>query len=130
MACRPQSNPTITSFDGVPPELAVLDFQRTPACTGQTGRRYRSDRSAQGFAGVDHFDDRSRILTHSSVLMRFCVNRYQFYQGTPDVRIGGKHGDDSGPDAGTDGNSRDLFFVCLFPSFRAANDSAAGSLSR
>ena len=74
MACRPQSNPTITSSDGVPPELAVLGFQRVPACTGQTGRRYRSDRSAQGFAGVDCFDDRSRVLAHSSVLARFCVN--------------------------------------------------------
>ena len=58
----------------VPLELAVLGFQRGPACTGQTGRRYRSDRSAQGFAGVDHFDDRSRVLAHSSVLARFCVN--------------------------------------------------------
>ena len=74
MACRPQSNPTITSSDGVPPELAVLGFQRAPACTGQTGRRYRSDRSAQGFAGVDRYDDRSCVLAHSSVLARFCVN--------------------------------------------------------
>ena len=74
MACRPQSNPTFTSSDGVPPELAVLGFQRAPAYTGQTGLRYRSDRSAQGFAGVDRFDDRSRVLAHSSVLARFCVN--------------------------------------------------------
>src|SRR6185312_2314856 len=63
------------SSDGVPPELAVLGFQRAPACTGQTGRRNRSDRSAQGFAGVDRFDDRSRVLAHSSVLAQFCVNR-------------------------------------------------------
>ena len=64
----------ITSSDGVPPELAVLGFQRASACTGQTGWRYRSDQSAQGFAGVDHFDDRSRVLAHSSVLALFCVN--------------------------------------------------------
>ena len=85
MACRPQSNPTITSSDGVPPELAVLGFQRAPAYTGQTGRRYRSDRSARGFAGVDRFDDRSRILAHSSVLARFCVNSnivlFEYFQG-------------------------------------------------
>ena len=42
---------------------------------------HRSDRSAvpvrpvrQSFAGVDRFDDRSRVLAHSSVLARFCVN--------------------------------------------------------
>ena len=62
------------SSDGVPPELAVLGFRRRPACTGQTGRRHRSDRPAQGFAGVDRFDDRPRVLAHSSVLARFCVN--------------------------------------------------------
>ena len=74
MACRSQSNPTFTSSDGVPPELAVLDLRELPACTGQTGRRNRSDRSAQGFAGVDRFDDRPRVLAHSSVLVRFGVN--------------------------------------------------------
>ena len=74
MACRPQDNPTFTSSDGVPPELVVLGLREFPACTGQTGRRNRSDRSAQGFAGVDRFDDRSRVLAHSSVLARFCVN--------------------------------------------------------
>ena len=35
---------------------------------------HRSDRSAQGFAGVDRFDDRPRVLAYSSVLVRFCVN--------------------------------------------------------
>src|SRR6185312_6222200 len=35
---------------------------------------HRSDRSAQGFAGADRFDDHSRVLAHSSVLARFCVN--------------------------------------------------------
>ena len=74
MPCRPQSNPTFTNSDGVPPELVVLGFRRRPACTGQTGRRYRSDRPAQGFAGVDRFDDCPRILAHSRVLTRFCVN--------------------------------------------------------
>jgi hypothetical protein len=74
VACRPQDNPTFTSSDGVPPELAVLGFRRRPACTGQTGRRHWSNRPAQGFAGVDRFDDRSLVLAHSSVLARFCVN--------------------------------------------------------
>ena len=64
----------IMSSDGVPPELAVLGLREFPACTGQTGRRNQSNRSAQGFAGVDRFDDRSRVLAHSSVLARFCVN--------------------------------------------------------
>ena len=58
VACRPQSNPRSTSSDGVPPELAVLGLRELPACTGQTGRRNRSDRSAQGFCCVDRFDDR------------------------------------------------------------------------
>ena len=57
-----------TSSDGVPPEFAVLGFRRRPVCTGQTGRRHRSDRPAQGFAGVDRFDDRPRVLAYSSVL--------------------------------------------------------------
>ena len=74
MACRLQDNPTFTSSDGVLPELAVLGLRELPACTGQTGRRHWSDRPAQGFAGVDRFDDRLRILAHSSVLARFCVN--------------------------------------------------------
>ena len=64
----------MTSSDGVPPELAVLGFQRSPAWTGQTGRRHRSDRPTQGFVGVDRLDDRSRVLAHSSVLAWFCVN--------------------------------------------------------
>ena len=64
-----------TSSDGVPPELAVLGFQRNPACTGQTGRQHRSDRPAQDFGGVDHFDDRLHVLAHSSVLAGLCVNR-------------------------------------------------------
>ena len=38
MARRPQSHPTITSSDGVPPELSVLDLREFSACTGQTGR--------------------------------------------------------------------------------------------
>ena len=76
-----------TSFDGVPPKLAVLGFQRAPACTGQTGRRYRSDRSAQGFAGVDRFDDRSRVLAYSSVLARFCVNSVHQHPSDAGVRI-------------------------------------------
>ena len=46
VACRPQDNPTFTSCDGVPLELVVLGFRRRPACTGQTGRRHRSDRPA------------------------------------------------------------------------------------
>ena len=50
--------PYVQSSDGVPPELAVLGFRRCPACTGQTGQRNRSDRSAQGFRCVDHFDNR------------------------------------------------------------------------
>ena len=62
------------SSDGVPPELAVLGFRRRPACTGQTGRRHRSDRPAQWFVGVDGFDNRSGVLAHLSVLARFCVN--------------------------------------------------------
>ena len=74
MVCRPQSNPTFTSSDGVPPELAVLGLRELTAYTGQTGRRNRSDRSAQGFRCVDRFDDRPRVLAHSSVLARFCVN--------------------------------------------------------
>ena len=74
MACRSQSNPSVTSSDGVPPELAVLGFQRSPAWTGQTGRRHRSDQPAQGFVGVDRSDDRSRVLAQSSVLAQFCVN--------------------------------------------------------
>ena len=49
MAYRTQSNPSSTSSDGVPPELAVLGFRgAVPA---------PSDRPAQGFAGVDRFDD-------------------------------------------------------------------------
>jgi len=63
-----------TSSDGVSSELAVLGFRRRPAYTGQTGRRHRSDWPAQGFAGVDRFDNRSRVLAQSSVLARFCVN--------------------------------------------------------
>ena len=57
----------MTSSDGVPLELAVLGFQRSPARTGLTGRRHRSDRPAQSFVGVDRSDDRSRVLVHSSV---------------------------------------------------------------
>ena len=30
----------------------------------------------QGIAGSDCFDDLLRVLAHSSVLVRFCVNRY------------------------------------------------------
>ena len=60
--------PYVQSSDGVPPELAVLGFWRRPTCTSQAGRRHRLDRPGQGFAGVDHFDDRSRVLAHSSVL--------------------------------------------------------------
>ena len=63
-----------TISDGVSPELAVLGFRRCPACTGQTGRRHWSDRPAQGFAGVDRFDDGPSVLAHSSVLAQFCVN--------------------------------------------------------
>ena len=72
MACRPQNNPTITSSDGVPPELAVLGLREFPACTG---RQNLPDWSAQGFLYVDRFDDRPRVLAHSSVLARFCVNK-------------------------------------------------------
>ena len=50
--------PTFTSSDEVPPELVVLGLRELPACTGQTGRRNWSDRSAQGFRCVDRFDDR------------------------------------------------------------------------
>ena len=57
----------MTSSDGVPPELAFLGLQRGLACTSQTGRRHWSDQPALGFAGVDRFDDRSRVLAHSSV---------------------------------------------------------------
>ena len=57
----------MTSSDEVPPELDVLGLQRGPSCTSQTGRRHQSDRPSQGFAGVDRFDDRSRVLAHSSV---------------------------------------------------------------
>ena len=74
MACRPQDNPKFTSSDRVPSELVVLGFRRRPAYTGQTGRRHRSDWPAQGFVGVDGFDDRSRVLAHLSVLARFYVN--------------------------------------------------------
>ena len=79
MSCRSQDNPTFTSSDGVPPKLAVLGFRRRPACTGQTGRRHRSDRPAQGFAGVDGFDDRLHVLAHSSV---FGANLCQHLENT------------------------------------------------
>ena len=62
-----------------PPELAVLGLQRAPTCTGQTGRRHRSDRPAQGFAGVDGFDDRLHVLAHSSV---FGANLCQHLENT------------------------------------------------
>ncbi|PUZ72335.1 hypothetical protein GQ55_2G385900 [Panicum hallii var. hallii] len=41
----------------------------------------------------------------SGVRCSFRYEGYQFYQGTPDVRIGGRHGGESAPDAGTDGSS-------------------------
>ena len=50
--------PYVHELRRVPPELAVLGLRELPACTGQTGRRNRSDRSAQGFRCVDRFDDR------------------------------------------------------------------------
>ena len=74
MACRPQSNPSRASSDEVPLELAFLGLRGSLLHTGQTGLWNRSDRSAQSSAGVDRFDDRSRVLAHSSVLARFCVN--------------------------------------------------------
>ena len=54
MACRPQSNPSSISSDGVPPELLVLSLRRLPGVpvryTGLTGRRREA-------AGADRFDD-------------------------------------------------------------------------
>ena len=37
VACRPQSNPSRASSDGVPPELTVLGFRSSLLHTGQTG---------------------------------------------------------------------------------------------
>ena len=74
MACRPQSNPSRTSSDEVPPELAFLGLRGSLLHTGQTGLWNRSDRFAQGIAGLERFDNLLRILAHSSVLARFCVN--------------------------------------------------------
>ena len=75
MACRPQSNPSRASSDGVPPELVFLGLRGSLLHTGQTGLRNRSDQFAepvrpvrQGIAGLDRFDDLLRILAHSSVL--------------------------------------------------------------
>ena len=49
--------PYVDELRRVPPELTVLGIRELPACTGQTGRRNRSNRSAQGFRCVDRFDD-------------------------------------------------------------------------
>jgi len=46
VACRPQSNPSRVSSDGVPPELAFLGLRGALLHTGQTGLWNRSDRSA------------------------------------------------------------------------------------
>ena len=72
--CRPQGNPSCASSDGVPPELAFLGHRGVLHPTGQTGWRNRSDRSAQGIAGSNRFDDLLCVLAHSNVLTRFCVN--------------------------------------------------------
>ena len=55
------------SSGGVPPELVVLGSTRSPAQTGQTGRRHQSNRSAQRFVGIDRFVDHSRVLVYLSV---------------------------------------------------------------
>ena len=67
MALRPQSKTSTASSDGVPPELVFLGLRgvlhrpgRPVGTTGQTS-------SAQGFVSVDRFDDRPRVLAHSSV---------------------------------------------------------------
>ena len=74
MAYRPQSNRRSTSSDGVPPELEVLGFRGSPWSTGLTGRYNRSDQSMRREpVGEDRVDD-PRVLAHSSVLARFCVN--------------------------------------------------------
>ena len=67
MALRPQSNPSTASSDGVPPELVFLGLRavlhrsvRPVGTTGQTGW-------AQGFVGVDRFDDHPHVLPHLGV---------------------------------------------------------------
>jgi hypothetical protein len=45
--CRPQSNPKRATSNGVPLEVAILDFYRASAHTGQTGVPDRSDRPGQ-----------------------------------------------------------------------------------
>ena len=71
MACRPQSNPSSISSDGVPPELLVLGLRRLPGVpvryTGQTGRRREA-------AGVDRFDDLATRSSAFECVTRFCVN--------------------------------------------------------
>ena len=67
MACRLRATLASVSSDRVPPELAVLGLRDVLLCSGQTGRHSRSDRSAQDLAGVDRFDNRSRVLAHPSV---------------------------------------------------------------
>ena len=77
---------TTTSSDLSRPVGPVHPTGRTgrhhsAASTGHTGPTDWSDRSAQpvrpicqGIAGSDRFDDLLRVLAHSSVLARFCVN--------------------------------------------------------
>ena len=64
MACRPQSNPSSISSDGVPPELLVLGLRRLPGApvryTGLTSRRREA-------AGVDRLNDLVARSTRSSV---------------------------------------------------------------
>ena len=67
-----------------PPKPRKLRRGPSRARTSRSSRfsaPHRSDRSAepvrlvhQGSTGSDHFDDLLRVLVHSSVLARFCVN--------------------------------------------------------
>jgi len=101
--------PTVYGFAQCTPDLASAQCWHCFQGVAELNRQWYDGREGGRISGVR---------------CSFRYEGYQFYQGTPDVRIGGKHGDDSGPDAaGTDGKSSFLsFFLSFFLSHCAISD--------
>uniref|UniRef100_K4A0F6 Gnk2-homologous domain-containing protein n=1 Tax=Setaria italica TaxID=4555 RepID=K4A0F6_SETIT len=62
----------------------------------------------------------------SGVRCSFRYEGYKFYQGRPDVRIGGQHGDESSPNGST---NVDISFRCLYSGYMSPEYASEGIFS-
>jgi len=87
VACRPQSNPSSISSDGVPPELLVLDLSHLPGAPVYPVRISGLISLRREAASGDRFDD---LAVHSSTfecVTRFCVNNILALNGGDEIVV-------------------------------------------